>query len=93
MLVFISIILLIIIAIPVVILNSKTDPKTGKVRFPRTFKEWLGVFFVVGVATFLMFMHDFHEDLLGQIYTYIGVIFVIMWGIAIVFFGANPWKK
>lgn len=93
MLVFISVILFLIIACLVVILTSKNDPKTGKTRFPQTFKEWLGVIFIVGLATFLMFMHDYHEDLLGQIYTYIGVVIVIMWGIAIVFFGANPWKK
>ena len=93
MLEFISIIFFLIIAAPVVVLTSKTDSKTGKARFPRTLKEWLGVLFITGFGFFLIFMHDYHEDLLGQIYTYIGSVILVIWGIAIVCFGANPWKK
>lgn len=96
--VFISILIWVIyssFAIAIFDLDKK-DPVTKKFIWPKTKKEyskmWTGILSISGLAVFLMFMHDFHEDLLGQIYTYIGVIFVIMWGIAIVFFGANPKK-
>lgn len=92
MLEVISIILFLIIAAPVAVLTSKTDPKTGKARFPRTLKEWLGVLFITGFGFFLIIMHDYHEDLLGQIYTYIGSVILVIWGIAFIFFGADPRK-
>lgn len=101
MLVFISIIIWIvytIFAIAILDLEKyKKNPITKKYIWPQTKQEhlrvWLGILSIAGLAGLLIFMHDYHEDLLGQIYTYIGVVIVIMWGIAIVFLGANPWKK
>lgn len=99
MMVFISILIWITystFAIAIFDLDKK-DPVTKKIIWPKTkkeyFKIWTGILSISGLAVFLIFMHDYHEDLLGQIYTYIGIGVVILWGIAIIFFGANPRRR
>lgn len=101
MMVFISILIWVIystFAIAILDLEKyKKDPITKKYIWPQTRKEyikvWLGILSISGLAGFLMIMHEFHEDLLGKIYTYIGIGVVILWGIAIIFFGANPRRR
>lgn len=97
--VFISVIIWVIYTtIAIVIFDlDKRDPVTNKVILPKTKKEYLkagtGMLSIFVLTMFLIFMHDYHEDLLGQIYTYIGSVILVIWGIAFIFFGADPRKK
>lgn len=99
MLVFISVVLWLVVFWCCLAIFAVPDPKKANrpfpenTRFPKTFKEWGAVIIPSSFGIFLMIMHDSNPELLGRIYCYAALVIIVLWGIAVVFFGANPWKK